>query len=132
MTFGRSKGLLLACLVGIGAAASGCSSSTTVGNFRGTCNAGSSCTCSTVGNCEYDCPGGGCILTCSSSNTGNCLFTCAGGGCDVTCQNVGNCNTTCTGNGCHMLCTGVVICSLEDCPTPSTCTKTCNNTGSCT
>jgi hypothetical protein len=25
-----------------------------------------------------------------------------------------------------------VICSLEDCPTPSTCTKTCNNSGSCT
>jgi hypothetical protein len=25
-----------------------------------------------------------------------------------------------------------VVCSLEDCPTPSTCTKTCNNSGSCT
>jgi hypothetical protein len=25
-----------------------------------------------------------------------------------------------------------VICSLEDCPAPSTCTKTCHNTGSCT
>jgi hypothetical protein len=25
-----------------------------------------------------------------------------------------------------------VICSLDDCPTPSTCTKTCNNSGSCT
>jgi hypothetical protein len=25
-----------------------------------------------------------------------------------------------------------VICSLEDCPTPSTCTKTCNSSGSCT
>jgi hypothetical protein len=25
-----------------------------------------------------------------------------------------------------------VICSLGDCPTPSTCTKTCNNSGSCT
>jgi hypothetical protein len=25
-----------------------------------------------------------------------------------------------------------VICSLDECPTPSTCTKTCNNSGSCT
>jgi hypothetical protein len=24
-----------------------------------------------------------------------------------------------------------VICSLEDCPAPSTCTKDCRNTGSC-
>jgi hypothetical protein len=25
-----------------------------------------------------------------------------------------------------------VICSLADCPAPSTCSKTCNNSGSCT
>lgn len=131
MRLGSSKGLLLACLFGFGVGAAACGENApTVGNFTGTCAAGTSCSCNVVGNCEYDCPGGGCTLTCGAS--GNCLFSCAGGGCDITCQNTGNCNTTCTGNGCAMTCTGAVICSLEDCPTPSTCTKTCNNSGSCT
>lgn len=131
MSFGRLEGLLLACLVGICLAASGCESgSTTVGNFSGTCAAGTSCSCHVVGNCEYTCPGGGCTFTCG--DTGNCQFSCAGGGCDITCQNTGHCNTSCTGNGCHMTCTDATICSLNDCPNPSTCTKTCSNTGSCT
>jgi hypothetical protein len=131
MRFDWSKGLLFACLFGIivGAAACG-GNAPTVGNFTGTCPAGTSCSCNVVGNCEYDCPGGGCTFTCGAS--GNCLFSCAGGGCNINCQNTGNCNTTCPGNGCHMTCTGAVICSLENCPTPSTCTKTCNNSGSCT
>jgi len=52
MMFGRPEGLLLASLVGICVAASGGGGSTTVGSFKGTCAAGSSCSCNVVGNCE--------------------------------------------------------------------------------
>ena len=115
-----SKGLLVAVLVGLGVAACGVDT-TTVGNFTGTCAANTSCSCSLIGNCEYDCPGGGCTFTCSG--TGNCLFSCAGGNCDITCQNLGNCISTCSGDNCHMLCTGTGNCSLSGCPTPATCTR---------
>lgn len=131
MLFGRLAGLLLAALVGICVTASGCgSSNSTVGNFSGTCAAGTSCSCNVTGNCEYTCPGGGCSFTCG--DVGNCQFSCAGGGCSIACENVGHCNTSCTGNGCHMACTNATVCSLNDCPSPSTCTKTCDTTGSCT
>jgi len=120
MPTGRpSNGAFLACLLVIGAAGCGFDT-TTVGNFTGTCTAGTSCSCNLIGNCEYDCPGGGCNLTCSG--TGNCLFSCAGGNCDISCQNVGNCISTCSGDGCHVTCAGTGTCSLSGCPTPSTCT----------
>lgn len=116
-------GLLLACLVGISVFTFGCGSShSTVGNLKATCAANSSCSCNVVGNCEYDCPGGGCSFTCNE--TGNCQFTCSGGNCTTACQNVGDCNTTCTGNGCAVTCNSAAVCSLNECPAPSTCTKT--------
>jgi hypothetical protein len=92
MRFGRPKGLLLAFLFGISVGAAACGGNApTVGNSTGTCLAGTSCSCNVVGNCEYDCPGGGCTFTCGA--VGNCLFSCAGGGCNINCQNTGNCNT---------------------------------------
>ena len=93
MRFGRSKGLLLACLFAIGAGAARLRRKRPHGRqLHRDLPPGTSCSCNVVGNCVYDCPGGGCTFTCGAS--GNCLFSCAGGGCDITCQNTGNCNTS--------------------------------------
>ncbi len=108
----------------------GCSVDTTeVGNVLTDCAAGSTCTCSAIGNCVYDCPGGGCTLVCSGMS--NCVFDCAGGGCVIQCANTGNCLNTCT-DGCAMTCTGTGNCSLSCDAQATSCTRTCpSQQGNC-
>lgn len=97
------------------AAFTGCILGTGIGNTSGVCAAGQTCNCDIIGNCKWDCPGGGCKYDCGA--TGNCILSCAGGGCSATCHNTGNCILSCKGGGCTIACQGGINnCSLSDLP----------------
>jgi hypothetical protein len=51
--------------------------------------------CDVMGNCNYQCPGGGCVFDCD--NTSNCDIKCPGGGCDITCDGNSTCAVDCSG-----------------------------------
>ena len=89
-----------------------------IGNSDATCTAGSACVCSGIGNCDRECPSGGCDFVCRG--TTNCNFTCTGGDCSVACENTGNCILECSGGDCDITCDSTGNCICENgCESPA-------------
>ncbi|MFT5353396.1 MAG: hypothetical protein ACI9KE_000594 [Polyangiales bacterium] len=79
-----------------------------IGNSSGSCEAGDTCECDGIGNCDQSCPGGNCNFVCEG--IGNCNLACEGGGCDVMCRGTGNCILDCPGGNCTQSCEGTGNC----------------------